>query len=83
VLESFYEVGRVEVARAMRAALALPSIEAVDPDLLLRALAIYEVERLDFADAYLVAQAEITGVRRVQSFDCSIDRARTVVRQEP
>ena len=83
VLESVYEVGRNRVAEMIRAAIALPSIETLDADLLLRALAIYEVDALDFAEAYLVAQAEATGVSAVVSFDRSIDRVGTVVRREP
>lgn len=83
VLESFYEVGRERVAELMRAAIALPSIKTIDGPTLLRALEVYEVERLDFAEAYLVAQAEATGVGTVLSFDKSIDRVRTVKRQEP
>ena len=83
VLESFYEVERERVADLMRAAIALPSIETIDADLLLRALAIYEVNRLDFAEAYLVAHAEANGVTEVVSFDRSIDRVGTVTRREP
>ncbi len=76
VLEPFYEVGRDRVAELMRAAIALPSIKTVDGATLLRALEVYEVDRLDFAEAYLVAQAEATGVGAVLSFDKSIDRVR-------
>lgn len=83
VLESFYEVARERVAEIMRAALALPAIKAVDAPSLLRAIELYELERLDFAEAYLVAQAEATGVASVLSFDKSIDRVPTVSRQEP
>lgn len=83
VLESFYDVPRARVAELMRAALASPSIEPIDADLLLRALAVYEVDRLDFAEAYLVAQAEATGVGEILSFDRSIDRVGTVTRREP
>ncbi|MBV9415287.1 MAG: PIN domain-containing protein, partial [Solirubrobacterales bacterium] len=54
VLESFYEVDRARVAELMRAAIALPSIRTVDSASLRRALEVYEVERLDFAEAYLV-----------------------------
>ena len=82
VLESFYEVDRERVAELMRAAIALPSINTVDGATLLRALEVYEIQRLDFAEAYLVAQAEATGVGRVMSFDRSIDRVGTVKRQE-
>lgn len=83
VLESFYEVERVRVAQLMRGAIALPSIAVVDAQLLLRALEVYEVARLDFTDAYLVASAEATGVGAVMSFDRSIDRAGTVTRVKP
>ena len=44
---------------------------------------LYEVERLDFADAYLVASAESTGVGIVASFDRSLDRVGSVRRDEP
>src|SRR3954464_1035337 len=74
VLESFYEVPRERVAELMRSAIALATIATMDPVSLLRALEVYELDRLDFADAYLVAQAEATGVRKIVSFDRSIDR---------
>lgn len=83
VLESFHDVERDRVAEVMRAAIALPGIETVDPDLLIRALTAYEADRLDFAEAYLVALAETTGVGRIVSFDRSIDRVATVARREP
>jgi predicted nucleic-acid-binding protein len=77
VLESFYDVERSRVAKLMQAALAVPSI-ASDSELLLRALEIYELDRLDFAEAYLVAVAEFTGTRSVASFDKAIDRVSSV-----
>jgi predicted nucleic-acid-binding protein len=83
VLESFYEVPRERVSELMRSAIALPSISTVDSASLRRALEVYEVERLDFAEAYLVAQAEASGVGSVLSFDRSIDRVGTITRQEP
>ena len=83
VLESFYEVERHRVAELMRAAIAQPSIAVLDAPLLLRALEIYEVHRLDFAEAYLVASAEATGVGAVMSFDRAIDRVRTIERIKP
>ncbi len=83
VLESFYEVGRPEVAAALRAIVGFPAIRVVDETLLSRTIELYEVDRLDFADAYLVASAETTGVGIVASFDRAIDRVRTVRRDEP
>lgn len=83
VLESFYEAPRADVALSLRSLVAFESIVCVDPALLLRAIEVYETERIDFAEAYLVACAESTGVGRVASFDRSIDRVDTVERIEP
>jgi predicted nucleic acid-binding protein len=83
VLESFYEAPRDEVADAVRSLVAFGSIVCVDPALLLRAIEVYETDRIDFAEAYLVACAESTGVGKVASFDRSIDRVRTIERIEP
>lgn len=83
VLQSFYKAPRGQVADAMRSLVAFPSIVTVDPALLLRTIEVYETDRVDFADAYLVACAESTGVNRVASFDRSIDRVGTIERVEP
>lgn len=83
VLESFYETPRTQVAESMRSLIAFDSIVVVDPALLLRAIEVYETDRLDFAEAYLVACAETTDVGRVASFDQAIDRVDTVERVEP
>lgn len=83
VLESFYEVGRSRLAEMMRAAIALPSVSVLDARLLLRSLEVYEVNRLDFAEAHLIASAEATGVAAVLSSDRTIDRIKTVKRIEP
>ncbi len=74
VLESFYEVARPRVAEMMRAAIAMPAVRVVDESLLLRSLELYERQRLDFADAYLVACAELTGVDALATFDRKLAR---------
>ncbi len=83
VLESVYEAPRDRVAHAVRSLLAFRSIVTVDPALLLRTVEVYETARLDFAEAYLVANAESTGVDRIASFDRAIDQVTTVERIEP
>lgn len=83
VLESFYEAPRSQVATTLRSVLAFRAIRVLDVDLLQRAVEVYEVHRLDFADAYLVASAERTGVGVIASFDRGIDRVTTVRREEP
>jgi predicted nucleic-acid-binding protein len=83
VLESFYKAPRKQIAEAMRSLVAMRSMVTVDPALLVRAIEVYEVERIDFAEAYLVACAESTGIKRVASFDRTLDRITTVERIEP
>jgi predicted nucleic-acid-binding protein len=83
VLESFYKAPRDEVATAMRSLIAMRSMITVDPALLLRSIEVYEVDQLDFAEAYLVACAESAGVGSIASFDKAIDRVTTVTRLEP
>jgi predicted nucleic acid-binding protein len=83
VLELFYEAPRQQVAELVRAVIVFPTIVVVDAVMLLRALEVYETDRLDFAEAYLVAQAERSGVGVVASFDKAIDRLATVRRLEP
>ena len=83
VLESYYEVPRLQIAETLRAVLAFRAVRVVDSALLHRVVELYEVHRLDFADAYLVASAERTGVGVVASFDRGIDRVGTVLREEP
>jgi predicted nucleic-acid-binding protein len=83
VLESFYKAPRGQVAEAVRSIIGFDAITVVDQETLLRTIEIYEVERLDFAEAYLVAVAESADIAQVVSFDQSIDRMGTVRRVEP
>jgi predicted nucleic acid-binding protein len=93
VLESVYEQSRGRVAEAARSLLALPTMAVVDLalptmavvdlDLALRAIELYETEGLHFAEAYLAASAELSGIGRVASFDRRLDRVATIQRIEP
>lgn len=83
VLESVYRAPRAHVALSLRAMLGFPAVRVGDPELLQRAVEIYDVNGLHFADAYLVASAERSGIGVVASFDRQIDRVGTVRRDEP
>lgn len=82
-LESCYEVPRNRVAELMRSAIAAPAIATADEDLLLRALELYEREGLDYADAYLVGCAELSGIGTVASLDTQLARRSSVTVVEP
>jgi predicted nucleic acid-binding protein len=83
VLESVYEVECERVAELLRAVIGFPSILVADETLLLRTLELYEQYRIHFAESYLAACAELSGVGTVASFDRAIDRVPTVQRLEP
>ena len=83
VLESYYGLSRDEVAEVVRSVISYRSIHTRDPALLMKSLEIYQDHRIDFAEAYLAAAAESTGVGTVASFDRGIDRVPTIIRVEP
>ena len=83
VLESVYELERERVAELVRAIVGFPTVVVADEALLLRALEIYEQYRIHFAESYLAACAELSGVGVVASFDRDIDRVPTIRRLEP
>jgi predicted nucleic acid-binding protein len=83
VLESVYEVEHERVAELVRAIVGFPPVVVPDRLLLLRSIEIYEQHRIHFAESYLAACAEATGVGVVASFDRAIDRVGTVRRLEP
>ena len=83
VLESVYRVSRAGIAGLVRSIVSSDRIRVSDQPLLLRTIEVYERHRLAFADAYLVASAERSGVGTVVSFDKGISRVGTVRRVEP
>jgi predicted nucleic acid-binding protein len=83
VLESVYGVPRSQIAESARSMITFGPIQTAHPEMLLRAVEVYEVHRIDFSDAYLVALAETAGVGDIASFDRTIDRVATVDRIEP
>jgi predicted nucleic-acid-binding protein len=83
VLESRYELEHPRVAELVRAVIAFPAIVVLDQTLLLRALELYERERLDFTTSYLAASAERSGVGAVASFYRSLESLASVRRIEP
>jgi predicted nucleic acid-binding protein len=83
VLRSVYGVRPAEVAELLRTVLAHPTISVANARVLLRSLDLLESVRLNYAEAYLVALAEASGIRTIASFDRALDRVGTVERLEP
>lgn len=83
VLESFYRIPRNRVAQAARSLIAFNNVKVADLSLLLHTIEIYEIHRSDFADAYIAAYAETSGIKDIATFDKSISRVTTINRIEP
>jgi predicted nucleic-acid-binding protein len=83
VLQSVYRVERSDVAQLARSIVSDGRVRVTDLPLLLRTVEIYQFDRLAFADAYIVASAERTGVGVVVSFDEAISRVGTIERVQP
>lgn len=82
VLESFYGQPHDVVATAARAIIAFPSVHVSDEQRLLRSIELYADHRIDFADAYLAATAEMVD-SPIASFDRDLDAIATVIRHAP
>jgi len=67
LLESVYKAPRAQLALSLRAILGFPAIRVTDAELLQRTVEIYDVNGLDFAEAYLIASAERSGIGVVAS----------------
>ena len=80
VLESFYRQPRKTIAVSVQSLLAHDPIAVANHDLLLRAIELYEHARLDFAEAYLAAAAELSDVESVASLHRTLDRVDTIRR---
>jgi len=75
VLQSVYKTPRPVIATALRALVAMRTVTAERPQIIRRSIDLFELQGMDFTDAYLVAFAEVHGVPRVASFDRGIDKA--------
>jgi predicted nucleic acid-binding protein len=81
-LESFYKMERKVIAESLSAFLESRGIEAVESDILLKALALCHERGFHFADAYLASVA-ISANEPVASFDRDFDKHKGPQRLEP
>jgi predicted nucleic-acid-binding protein len=85
VLERLYLTPRAEIATLLGAALGLAAVVVDDEPTLRRGLALYEQQRMHWADAYMISSAEGRGIASVVSFDRFDAKLKglTVSRREP
>lgn len=84
VLESSYRLNHVLIAPLVRGILATPGLEVINGDLIGKALIMYELQNIDFVDAYIAALMEKQGIQDIYSYDRKhLSRVKNINRKEP
>jgi predicted nucleic-acid-binding protein len=84
VLESSYHLNNSRIAPLVRGILATPGLEVINGDLIGKALVMYELQSIDFVDAYIAALMEKQGIQDIYSYDRKhISRIKNINRREP
>ena len=84
VLESSYHLNNARIAPLVRGILATPGLEVINGDLIGKALVMYELQNIDFVDAYIAALMEKQGIQDIYSYDRKhISRIKNITRKEP
>ena len=68
-LESFYRLGKQDVADKVRTILNTPNLKCSDASLIRRALDIYVEQNIDFIDAYHAFLLKDQGVGQIVTYD--------------
>jgi len=84
VLESSYKLASREIAPLIRGILATPGLEVINGDLVGKALVLYELQHVDFVDAYIAALMHKQGIVDIYSYDRKhLSRVPGITRREP
>jgi predicted nucleic-acid-binding protein len=84
VLESSYHLKNSRIAPLVRGILATPGVEVINGDLIGKALVMYELQNIDFVDAYIAALMDKQGIQDIYSYDRKhLSRIKNINRKEP
>ena len=84
VLESSYRLTHAQITPLIRGILATPGMDVINGDLVGKALVMYELQNIDFVDAYIAALMEKQGINDIYSYDRKhLSRVKTINRKEP
>jgi len=84
VLESSYHLNNAQIAPLVRGILATAGLEVINGDLIGKALVMYELQNIDFVDAYIAALMEKQGIQDIYSYDKKhLSRIKNIQRREP
>ena len=82
-LEKSYKLPKSEIIDYTKHILNTPNLHLEDKELLLEAINLYELENIDFIDAYNAIFMETKGINSIYSYDKHFDQISAIKRIEP
>ncbi|MFH1856646.1 MAG: type II toxin-antitoxin system VapC family toxin [Candidatus Omnitrophota bacterium] len=82
-LEKAYKLSRSEIADCVQKILNTPNFHVDEKDILLVAITLYELKKIDFIDAYHVVFMKNKGIEFIYSYDSHFDLVSDLKRIEP
>ena len=84
VLESYYDLNKVQIAEHLEAILATPGLNVLNGKVVEKAIEYYQNENIDFIDAYIVSLMNRLNISSIYSFDKKhLKRVKSIKRLEP
>ena len=84
VLESYYNLNKVQIAEHLEAILATPGLNVLNGKVVEKAIEYYQNENIDFIDAYIVSLMNRLNISSIYSFDKKhLKRVKSIKRLEP
>ena len=84
VLESYYNLNKVQIAERLGAILATPGLNVLNGKVVEKAVEYYLNENIDFIDAYIVSLMNRLNISSIYSFDKKhLKRIKSIKRLEP
>ena len=82
-LEKAYNLAKSEIVAHVQKILNTPNIELDEKDILLAAVGLYELKKIDFIDAYNTISMETKNIDSLYSYDTHFDLVPPLKRLEP
>jgi len=82
-LEKFYKLPKSEIVTCVQRILNTPNIHLDEKDILLAAIGLYELKKIDFIDAYNAISMENKNIDSLYSYDTDFDLIPPLKRLEP
>lgn len=83
VLEGIYKYNKDKLVECIQKILNTPNIEFENKDLLLNAIGLYQLEDIDYIDAYNATVMKYKNIKEIYSYDKDFDMLSEVKRIEP